>query len=187
MNVVHRLYCRSNRWRAHLKDLLAWGCEDVDLADEHVLELGSGPGLSTEWVRSRLKAGQLSTIELDRADAAELAARLPDVDVHHADATALPFADGSFDVVVSFTMLHHVPTADAQQRLLAEAFRVLRPGGIFAGVDSKWGPLFAIGHLGDTLNLIPASDIAQRLRSARFVDVTSSEKRSAFRFRAVRP
>jgi SAM-dependent methyltransferase len=47
------------------------------------------------------------------------------------------------------TMLYHVPTIELQDRLIREARRVLRPGGIFAGSDSRWGPLFALAHLGE--------------------------------------
>ncbi|GHF16232.1 hypothetical protein GCM10010359_17110 [Streptomyces morookaense] len=46
----------------------------------------------------------------------------------HGGGTHMPFADGRFDSVVCFTMLHHVPTPAAQDRLFAEAHRVLRPG-----------------------------------------------------------
>lgn len=48
--------------------------------------------------------------------------------------TGLP-AD-EFSAVVCFTMLRHVPTPALQDRLFAEAFRILRPGGVFAGSDS---------------------------------------------------
>jgi SAM-dependent methyltransferase len=51
----------------------------------------------------------------------------------------MPFADASFEVVLCFTMLHHVPTIELQDRLIREARRVLWPGGIFAGSDSRWG------------------------------------------------
>jgi ubiquinone/menaquinone biosynthesis C-methylase UbiE len=45
--------------------------------------------------------------------------------------------DAAFDGVVCFTMLHHVPSALLQYRLLAEVARVLRPGGVFAGTGSR--------------------------------------------------
>ena len=57
------------------------------------------------------------------------------VEVVETDATAMPFPDGSFSTVLSFTMLHHVPSVTLQDQLLAEAWRVLRPGGVFAGTD----------------------------------------------------
>lgn len=182
MNVVHRWYCRSARWRRHLDDLLPWALEGVRLADAEVLELGSGPGLATDWLRSRV--GKLATVEHDAADAAALAARLPDVSVTRADATDLPFGDGSFDLVVCFTMLHHVPTTVGQDALFAHAARVLRPGGVFAGSDSRWGPLFALAHLGDALHLVAPGGLPQRLRAAGFRDAEVATRRDAFRFHA---
>lgn len=52
--------------------------------------------------------------------------------VERVDATALPFSDGRFDVVLSFAMLHHVVD---WERAVAEAVRVLRPGGYLVGYD----------------------------------------------------
>ena len=55
------------------------------------------------------------------------------------DGTAMPYEDESFDSVGSFTMLHHVPTAPEQYRLLSEAWRVLRTAGRRgAGVSLSW-------------------------------------------------
>ena len=67
------------------------------------------------------------------------------------DGTDMPFADSTFSAAVCFTMLHHVPSPEAQDRLFAEVRRVLRPGGTFAGTDSTGrGPGFALLHIGDT-------------------------------------
>lgn len=185
MNLIHRLYCRSGHWRSLLRTTLPWATEGVPLDGRAILELGPGPGLTTDWLRPHADA--LTTIEYDASDAAALAQRLPGVDVRHGDATALPFDTASFDVVLCFTMLHHIPTSDLQDRLLSEARRVLRPGGVFAGSDSRWGPLFALAHAGDTLHLIDPDTFETRLRGAGFVDVTSDRRRSMFRFRAIAP
>lgn len=182
MNLIHRYYCRSDRWRHQLHSLLPWATDSVPLAGANVLELGSGPGASTDWLRSRV--GALTTVEYDRDDADALGRRLPDVRVVHGDATALPFPDATFNVVVSFTMLHHVPTARQQDQVLAEAHRVLQPGGVFAGSDSRWGPLFALAHVGDTLHLVDPARFPARLRAAGFTDVHVDPQRHAFRFRA---
>jgi SAM-dependent methyltransferase len=183
VNLIHRIYCRSGRWRARLSQLLPWATAGIPLGGATVLELGSGPGLTTDWLRPRV--GALATVEYDESDAKALGRRLPDVDVYHGDATALPLGDATFDVVVCFTMLHHVPTRELQDRLFKESRRVLRPGGVFAGSDSRWGPLFALAHLGDTLLLVDPVALPERLRAAGFVDATTEKRRSAFRFRAV--
>jgi SAM-dependent methyltransferase len=183
VNLIHRIYCRSGRWRAQLSQLLPWATAGIPLAGATVLELGSGPGLTTDWLHPRV--GALATVEYDESDATALRRRLPDVDVYHGDATALPFSDDTFDVVLCFTMLHHVPTRELQDRLLKESQRVLRPGGVFAGSDSRWGPLFALAHLGDTLQLVDPVGLPERLRAAGFLDAATDLRRSAFRFRAV--
>jgi SAM-dependent methyltransferase len=185
VNLIHRHYCRSGRWRHQLESLLPWATEGVPLAEAEVLELGSGPGLSTDWLRPRVET--LTTVEYDRNDAAALDRRLPDARVVHGDATALPFPDASFDVVVSFTMLHHVPTRRQQDQLLSEARRVLKPGGVFAGSDSRWGPLFALAHVGDTLKVVDPTEFPARLRAAGFSDAGVSQRRHAFRFYATAP
>ncbi len=63
-----------------------------------------------------------------------------------ADATRLPFDDGRFDFVLSAAMLHHV---GAWEDALAEAVRVLRPGGLLLGYDLLDTPLARLLHLGE--------------------------------------
>ena len=53
------------------------------------------------------------------------------------DATGLPFADASFDVVITSEVLEHIQDDVAA---IAEMFRVLKPGGVFAATVSAWLP-----------------------------------------------
>ena len=62
----------------------------------------------------------------------------------------MEFADASFDTAVCFTMLHHVPSRELQDRLLAEGYRVLKPGGWFYGSDSTTSFRFRLFHVFDT-------------------------------------
>ena len=83
-------------------------------------------------------------------------------------------------------MLHHVPSAALQDHLLVEAWRVLCPGGVFAGFDGVGSFLFNLIHLGDTYTPVNPDTIGRRLEVAGFADVTVERGRSRFRFRATR-
>jgi SAM-dependent methyltransferase len=185
MNWIHRHVCRSARWRRRLNQLLPWVLEGVDLGDD-VLEIGPGPGLTTELLRDRVP--RLTALEVDADAAAALQKRLAGsgVRIVHGDGATMPFADSSFSAVVAFTMLHHVPTAASQDRLLAEARRVLRPGGVFAGFDGAGSFLFRLIHLGDTYNPVDPDAFADRLQKAGFADAAVERGRGRFRFRATR-
>jgi SAM-dependent methyltransferase len=99
----------------------------------------------------------------------------------------MPFGDGRFSTVVSFTMLHHVPSAEQQDRILAEVRRVLRPGGTFAGSDSTASVVFRLAHLFDTMVVVDPDSFAARLAAAGFVEPHVTKAKGVFRFQASRP
>jgi hypothetical protein len=68
--------------------------------------------------------------------------------------------------------------------MLAEARRVLRPGGVFAGFDGVGSLAFRLIHLGDTYTPVEPETFGQRLEAAGFADVCVERGRSRFRFRA---
>jgi SAM-dependent methyltransferase len=187
MNRFHRWFCRTSFWKKALaNEIIPWALKDVELGDD-VLEVGPGPGMTTDILRERLP--RLTSIEIDTRLADALKRRLEDTNVKvvEGDATAMPFADGSFSGAVSFTMLHHVPSPTLQDRLLAEVCRVLKPGGIFAGSDSRWSLGFHLIHLRDTMVLVEPDTFVSRLEAAGFTDVSVMVAKRAFRFRARRP
>jgi len=187
MNLYHRWYCRSAKWARQMEEtVLPWVIRDYELGAD-VLEIGPGPGLATDLLRQRY--AKLTCIEIDEKLASSLKERMAgtNVAVEQGDATAMPFADGSFSGAISMTMLHHVPSAGLQDRLLAEAFRVLKPGGVFVGSDSTANLKFRIAHVLDTMVLVPAETFASRLEAAGFEDVAVRPGNGAFRFRARRP
>ena len=186
MNRLHRWYCRSDVWAARVRDELPQVLDGVELGDQ-VLEVGPGPGLTTDLLRTRVP--RLTAIEIDPRLAEALRQRTldEDVEVVTGDATAMPFETARFSAVVSFTMLHHVPSPELQDRLLAEACRVLRPGGVFAGSDSTASFLFRLAHLGDTMVLVDPDRFASRLQAAGFTDTRVRRGNHAFGFRAIRP
>ncbi|HMD52463.1 MAG TPA: class I SAM-dependent methyltransferase [Solirubrobacteraceae bacterium] len=110
------------------------------------LEVGAGTGyfslnlqragLIEHATCSDISEGMLETL---RANARELGLQVETV---VADAECLPFADGSFDLVLGHAVLHHIPDLS---RAFAEFERVLAPGGtvLFAGEPSRYGDVLA--------------------------------------------
>ncbi len=184
MNLVHRYLCRSARWAKMLDTIIVpWVLSDVSLGDD-VLEVGPGPGLTTDLLRAR--TAHLTALEIDPKLAQSLGARLgnSNVAVVMGDATSMPLKDAQFSGAVSFTMLHHVPSPELQDRLLREVRRTLKPGGVFAGVDSRDGFGMRVLHLWDTLVPVDPDGFRARLESAGFKEPFVEVNQYAFRFHA---
>ncbi len=187
MNLVHRCLCSSNTWKKTVETrVIPWVLDGVDIGS-NVLEVGPGPGVTTELLHNRV--GHLTCVEIHRGFADSLARRMTgrNVRVLCEDATAMSFPDASFDGVLSFTMLHHVPSRALQDRLLKEVARVLRPGGVFAGTDSVYSRSFRLLHLFDTMVVVDPATLPQRLEAAGFTGIQVDVNPYAFRFRAQRP
>ncbi len=185
MNWIHRRICRSDKWARGVDTLLPWVLEDLDLGPE-MLEIGPGFGVTTAVLKRR--PGELTALELDPALVDHLNGRFGDsVTVIHGDGTAMPLPDNRFSAAMCFTMLHHVPSPELQDRVFAEAFRVLRPGGVFAGMDTMPSLRFRLIHLADTLVIVDPDGLPERLRAAGFDDIEVTKGAKRFRFRARRP
>ncbi|MFI5956192.1 class I SAM-dependent methyltransferase [Cryptosporangium sp. NPDC051539] len=186
MNWMHRTLCSSDKWAAKVRDLLLpWALKDVELGRD-VLEIGPGFGATTRVLVGNVP--HLTAVEVDPGSADRLRREFGGrATIVTGDATALEFPDDSFDGVVCFTMLHHVPSAAAQDRLFAEACRVLRPGGLFAGSDSTTSARFRFLHLGDTNVTVDPDRLPDRLTAAGFGTAEVSKGTGSFRFRARKP
>jgi ubiquinone/menaquinone biosynthesis C-methylase UbiE len=187
MNLFHRLFCNSKVWRSTMRlHLLPWALEGLDLGP-NLLELGPGYGASTDLLLPRCES--LTCVESDQRLARTLRARVssPKVTVLCGDAASLQIPDSVFNSVVCFTMLHHVTPASRQDQLFAEAFRVLCPGGIFAGADSPSSPLLTVLHLFEKVSMVDPHSLPRRLAAAGFEDIHVDTTRYAFRFRARKP
>jgi ubiquinone/menaquinone biosynthesis C-methylase UbiE len=170
VNENHAKLMPSPEWAAYMQEeVLPLAVDGVNLGDD-VLELGPGPGAVTAWLADRVK--RLTAVEHEEAAAAALAERFPSVTVLHGDAANLPYPDASFDTVVSCTMLHHVPTRALQDKLLASAFRVLRPGGAFVGSDSPPSDGLHRFHENDVYNPVEPATFLTRLQTIGFGSIT---------------
>ena len=190
MNQLHLDRLTTDEWRQTLEERalpFAFGkLAPADLGDD-VLEIGPGPGLTTDLLRARVP--KLTTVEIDAALAAALAARLAgtNVDVVEADATSMPFDDGRFSGAVTFTMFHHVPTVEMQDRLLADALRVLRPGGLLVANDSVASEDLAAFHLDDVYNPVDPATLPGRLHAIGYTDIEVRTNPYAWACHARRP
>lgn len=185
MNRLHHWLCRSAWWRKTLQGRVRWvmGCADLG---QRVLEVGPGPGLTTDLMKQHVQS--LTAIEIDQELAALLQSRLgSSVRVVTGDATAMPFCNSQFSGVACFTMLHHVPSPELQDKLLRQVWRVLEPGGVFVGSDSLQSWWMRVIHIGDTLVPVPPDTFADRLEKAGFQVLELERNAAAFRFQARRP
>ncbi len=108
-------------------------------AGERALDIGCGPGLTTEALARAVGAhGRVSGVDIAPAMlsiARRHCASLPQVAFELADVTRLPYADASFDVALASQVYEYVGEVDAA---LAELARVIRPGGRAVLVDTDW-------------------------------------------------
>ncbi|MGA9490049.1 MAG: class I SAM-dependent methyltransferase [Mycobacterium sp.] len=185
MNLLHRRRCSSAAWADMVRDdLLPWALTDVELG-ERTLELGPGYGATLRALLDR--AGTVTAVEVDKAMAERLQERYGErARVIHGDGANTGLPDNHFSSVVCFTMLHHVPTVGLQDQLFAEAFRVLTPGGVFAGSDRLPSLPFRLIHLGDTYNPVRAADLRTRLGQAGFSDIRIDVAGVRLRWRATK-
>lgn len=185
MNLIHRVCCSSSYWaRGVEQKLLPWALTGVELG-ANTLEIGPGYGANMRVLVD--KTPRLTAVEID----GPMTARLQDqygsrARIINGDGTDTGLPAGDFSSVVCFTMLHHVPTAPLQDRLFAEAFRVLAPGGVFAGSDGVHSTKFRLLHIRDTYNPVPPDTLPDRLHTAGFVDVHVDVKDGRQRWRAVK-
>ena len=183
MNPLHNWFCSSSKYETALRDkLLPFVLDGVDLDGAQVLEIGPGFGAGTSWLAQR--AGSVTAVEFEPRLAEKVRQRVPEARVINASGAAMPLEDASYDVVVCTTMLHHVPTTQEQDALLAEARRVLKPGGVFCGSDSRSSVLFKVAHVGDVMNVVNPETFGARLVSAGCTQPKVTIADRAFLFRA---
>jgi SAM-dependent methyltransferase len=182
MNEAHLQFLASPDWAQMLEsELLPWLVDVADLGED-VLEVGPGPGRTTDLLRQR--TARVTAVEIDSALAASLTARLAgtNVEVIHSDAKATGLPAGRFSAATCFSMLHHMESSEAQDRLFAEVRRVLRPGAPFVGIDSVDHDYIRDFHVNDVFLPIPPDELPARLEAAGFTDITVTAEEFQMRF-----
>jgi SAM-dependent methyltransferase len=143
------------------------------------LDVGCGTGLLAE----RLQAAGYRMTGVDPSDGMLdiLRSRAPRIDARQASGTALPFEDGSFDLVYCVAVMHHVADPLDVKATLSEMVRVAKPGGRVLVWDHNprnpyWRVLMARvpQDTGDE-RLIPEDEIAGGLEAAGASVVESSQ------------
>ena len=126
------------------EQLLDLGCGRGAVLIEAARRLPTGRAVGADlWTRDQ--SGNSPEVTLANAASAGVADR---VEVHTADMAALPFPDGSFDVVTSAMAIHNIRSPEERYRAVDEAMRVLRPGGQLLIADPSPMARKYAGHLG---------------------------------------
>lgn len=147
--------------------------------DEQVLDAGCGHGMMLLAAAERLTTGHAIGIDIwSQADQAENSpqatlenARLVNVadrvQVQSADVRKLPFADSTFDVVLSSFVIHNMHSAADRQQAIQEIARVIKPGGQIAIADIRH-----TGQYAKTLRALGWTNVQRWLPNFLFVTPT---------------
>ncbi len=187
MNETHLQFLASPQWAQMLQDeLVPWLEAAGDLGD-HLLEIGPGPGLTTDLLRGRVS--KVTAVEVDPSLGEPLRRRLEgtNVEVIVADAVEADLPAGSFSSAACFSILHHMPSSELQDRLFEEIYRVLRLGGIFVGQESLDLEPIRAGHADDVFTPVDPDELVRRLASVGFRATRTDLLGFHFRFVSQKP
>ena len=172
------------RFRERLLKGISWR------GDERVLDVGCGRGLMLIGAARRLTTGTATGVDLwqtqdqsgnspDTTRANALAAGVAErIEIRTGDARELPFADGTFDVVLSSWALHNLYERADREKAMREIVRVLKPGGRVLLVDIRhareYAEVLRQAHLTDVQLSAPSFIffIPSRTVSGRMASVT---------------
>ena len=154
----------SKAGKLHLRDKILAGL--IWRGDEQVLDVGCGHGLMLIGAAKHLTTGKATGIDIwqteDQADNSEKATQAnidcegvtSKVVLHSADARAMPFADESFDLILSSWAIHNIYVKEERAKALTEMMRVLKPEGKIVIADIRHGSEYALAfRRGGMVNL----------------------------------
>lgn len=117
------------------------------------LDVGCGAGAFTQIIQRTAAPTAVVGVDPAAAQIAHARVQAPNAEFHVADAMALPFADGEFDIVTSALVINFIPD---RAKALKEMYRVLRPGGLVTAY---------VWHRAPTANDAPFAPIERGLES----------------------
>jgi SAM-dependent methyltransferase len=153
--------------------------ETLPFDGARVLELGCGRAEKTRTLAETGRPREILALEVDAIQHAKnlQITDLPGVRFAHGGAEAIPAPDASFDIVIMFKSLHHVPVAH-MDAALDEIARVLKPGGL-AWISE---PVFA-GELNEIMRLFHDEKV---VREAAFAAVCRAVERGPLQLKEER-
>jgi len=143
--------------------------------DEQVLDMGCGRGAVLTAVAGRLTTGRVTGVDIwstkdQSGNAKEVTLRNAALEgvtdrirIDTGDMRALPYPDGTFDLIVSSLAIHNIRSNVERKRAIAEAFRVVKPGGRIVIADIRATAIYE-----DALRALAASSVARRRLGWRF-------------------
>jgi MPBQ/MSBQ methyltransferase len=142
----------------------------------HILDVACGMGGSTERLTRYYPPHAITAINLSPAQLALAAERVPGAAFRVMDASALDFSDASFDAILCVEAAFHF---DTRARFLAEAHRVLKPGGTLTLSDVLNQPWvrFArpLTHVPSPNLVYDVAEYAGRFAAAGFTDIAVAD------------
>lgn len=186
MNAFENWFCATPFWRRITqRHILPWLLNGYSLGDS-VLELGAGPGATTEALRHR--SAHITSLEYDHKFAAQIGSRYgkTNVSVLQGDAASLPFPDATFSSATAILVLHHLRSSQQQEKTFAEIHRVLKPDGVFLVFEISDSWIHRLGHFKSTFVPIAPDAASARMKALGFANILVEKQRGAFRICASR-
>ncbi|WP_232678959.1 class I SAM-dependent methyltransferase [Nocardioides sp. R-C-SC26] len=193
MSEFESLFCRTRLWRSVARRFVVPRVLDGGEVGPQVLEIGCGSGaMAAEVLAQRPGIDRYVATDVDpamvRLARRELASQAGRAEAAEVDGARLPYGDGSFDTVCSWLMLHHTIT---WEDVVADAARVLRPGGRLVGYDLPDSPRARLVHrvTRSRVRMVAPEELARELVALGFesVEVEPLGVADTYRFSAVRP
>jgi SAM-dependent methyltransferase len=145
------------------------------------LEIGCGNGEVSRYI-AKTYMGSITATDIDagQIDAnLKLKDNISNLTFKVADAVSLPFKNQSFDVIISFGVLHHI---DGWQKALAEINRVLKPGGYLVYADVIYPEAISemdkVSRFSFGLEAIDVEEINEYLNANGFTEIHSLTEKS---------